>query len=102
MVLRHQLISITHEIYKSFDDGLELGSIFFCVSKAFNKVCQDGFIFKLTQNGTKCSSYFNGLDILIDLLKAKKQRSVLNWQSLLWSNVKAEIPQVSILVHCCA
>ena len=34
----NQLLSITHEIYKSFDDGLEVRDIFLDISKAFNKV----------------------------------------------------------------
>ena len=33
-----QLLSITHEIYKSFDDGLEVRSVFLDISKAFDKV----------------------------------------------------------------
>ena len=34
----NQLLSITHEIYKSFDDGLEVRSVFLDISKAFDKV----------------------------------------------------------------
>ena len=37
-----QLLSITHEIYKSFDDGLEVRSVFLDISKAFDKVWHDG------------------------------------------------------------
>ena len=33
-----QLVSITHEIYKSFDKGIEIGSIFIGVSKIVDKV----------------------------------------------------------------
>ena len=42
----NKLLSITHEIYKSFDDGLEVRSVFLYISKAFDEVCHDGFIFK--------------------------------------------------------
>ena len=34
----NQLLSITHEIYSSFDNGFEVRSVFLDISKAFNKV----------------------------------------------------------------
>ena len=33
----NQLLSVTHEIYKSFDDGFEVRGVFPDISKAFNK-----------------------------------------------------------------
>ena len=47
----YQLLSITHEIYQSFDNGFEVRGIFFHISKAFNKVWYKCLIFKLKQNG---------------------------------------------------
>ena len=47
----NQIISITHEIYEALDAGLEIKSIFLDISKAFDKVWQEGVLFKLTQNG---------------------------------------------------
>ena len=47
----NQLVSITHEIYKSFDEGHEVRGVFVDISKAFDKVWHDGITFKLTQNG---------------------------------------------------
>ena len=47
----NQLISITHEIYQSFDDGFEVRGVFLDISKAFDKVWHDGLIYKLKQNG---------------------------------------------------
>ena len=47
----NQLSYITHEIYESFDVGLEVRSVFLDISKAFGKVWHDGTICKLTQNG---------------------------------------------------
>ena len=35
----NQLLSITHEIYSSFDEGLEVRRVFLDISKAFDKVC---------------------------------------------------------------
>ena len=89
----NQLLSITHEIYKSFDDGLEVRSVFLDISKAFDKVWHDGVIFKLEQNGISGDL----LNILIDFLSNRKQRVVLNGQFSAWASVNAGIPQGSIL-----
>ena len=64
----NQLLSITHEIYSFFDDGFEAGSVFLDISKAFDKVCHEGIIFKLKQNGI--SDDF--LNILSDFLRSRK------------------------------
>ena len=47
----NQLIVISHEIYKLFDDGLEVRGIFLDISKAFDKVWHGGLLFKLNRNG---------------------------------------------------
>ena len=46
----NQLLSITHEIYQSFDDNLEVRAVFLDISKAFDKFWHKGLIFKLKQN----------------------------------------------------
>ena len=43
----NQLLAITHEIYKSFDDGFEVRGVFLDISEAFDKVWHEGLIFKL-------------------------------------------------------
>ena len=73
----NQLLSITHEIYKSFDDGLEVRDVFLDISKAFDKVWHEGFIFKLKQNGISGDL----LQILSDFVSSRKERVVLNGQS---------------------
>ena len=89
----NQLLSITHEIYKSFDDGLEVRGVFLDISKAFDKVWHEGLIFKLKQNGISGDL----LQILSDFLSNRKQRVVLNGQNSSWTNVHAGVPQGSIL-----
>ena len=77
----NQLVSITHEVYSSFDEGLEVRSIFFLdISKAFDKVWHDGIIFKLTQNGISG----NSLILLRDFLNERKKRVILNGQFSTW------------------
>ena len=47
----NQLLSITYEIYKSFDDGWEVRGIFLDISKVFDKVWHKGLLLKLRLNG---------------------------------------------------
>ena len=72
----NQLLAITHEIYKSFDDGFEVRGVFLDILKAFAKVWHEGLIFKLKQNGISS----NLLNLLCDFLRNRKQRVLLNGQ----------------------
>ena len=36
-----QLLAITHQIYKSFDEGFEVRGVFLDISKAFDNVCHE-------------------------------------------------------------
>ena len=89
----NRLLSITHDIYESFDVGLEVRSVFLDISKAFDKVWHDGIIYKLTQNVV----LGNLLNLLENSLKERKQRVVLNGQVSTWKNINAKGPQGSIL-----
>ena len=60
----NQLISIIHEIYKSFDDGYKVRGVFLDISKAFDKVWHQGLHYKLRQNGISGEL----LNILTDFL----------------------------------
>ena len=72
----NQLLAISHEIYKSFDEGFEVRGGFLDISKAFGKVCHEGLLIKLNQNGI--SGIF--LKHLRDFVSSRKQRVVLNGQ----------------------
>ena len=76
----NQLLSITHNIYKSFDDGYEVRGVFLDISKAFDKVWHDGLIFKLQENGISG----NLLKVLKHFLTNRKQRVVLNGQPYIY------------------
>ena len=64
----NQLVAITHEIYKSFDDGFEVRGVFRDISRAFEKVWDEDLIFKLKQNGVSS----NLLNLLCDFLRNRK------------------------------
>ena len=85
----NQLLSITHEIYSTFDDRFEVRSVVFYISKAFDKVWHGGIIFRLKQN----SFSDDLLNILSDFLRNKKQRVTINGHSSSWTNVNAGISQ---------
>ena len=88
----NQLLFITHEIYKSFDDWFD-DRIVFLVSKAFDKVWHEGIVFKLKQNSIPGEL----LNLICDFLRNRKHRVVLNGQVSAWTNVNAGVPDGSIL-----
>ena len=89
----NQLVSITHEICKSFDVGLDVGSVFLDMSKGFDKEWHDGITYKLTPNGISR----NSLNLLEDFLKERKQRVVFNGQISTWEIINVGVPQGFIL-----
>ena len=64
----NQLLSITHEIYQSFDDKLEARSVFVDISKAFDKVWHKVLVLKLKQNDVSD----NILNIITDFFSFRK------------------------------
>ena len=89
----NQLLAITHEIHKSFDEGFEVRRVFLDIFKAFDKACHEGLILKLNQNDISG----NLLKLLRDFLSCRKQRVVLNGQDSSRHNVTAGVPQGFIL-----
>ena len=80
----NQLLSSTHEIYKSFDEGFEVRGVFLDISKAFDKVWHDGLIFKLQENGISGKL----LLLLKDSLKSWKTASGFKWSTLILERCK--------------
>ena len=73
--------------------GLKVCGAFLGISKAFVKDWHDRLIFKLHQNGI-CGEMIN---ILEDFLSNRKQRVVLNGHCSSWADIRAGVPQRSIL-----
>ena len=71
----NQLLSITHDIFTSFDYGLEVRGVFLDISKAFDRVWHDGLIYKLKQNGIKDKL----LCILNRLVEKSPTKSSFKW-----------------------
>ena len=91
----HQLLSTTHEIYKSSDanPSLEVRYAFFDISKAFDRVWHDSLLYKLKLLGI-CGRYYNLIQSFLD---NRHQRVVLSGQSSKWSLIDVGAPQGSIL-----
>ena len=88
-----QLISITHEICKPFDDGDEVRGVFLDIAKAFDKIWHQGLHYKLRQKGISGAL----LNILTDFLDNRTHRVILNGQYSSWAKIEAGVPQGSIL-----
>ena len=72
---------------------VEVHEIFLDISKVLDKVWHDGLIFKLCQNDI-CGEMINTLE---DVLRNRKKTIVLNGQCLSGVDIRADVPQRSIL-----
>ena len=90
-----QLLSITHEIYQSFDCSptRDIKGVFLNISKAFDKVWHEGLLFRLQSFGIEG----NLLRLLKNYLTTHQQRVVLNGQTSSRLNITAGDPQGSVL-----
>ena len=91
----NQLLDLVDSIHQSFDayPTLEVRAVFMDISKAFDKVWHDGLIFKLKQNGVSGSL----LKLFEDYLSNRKQRVVLNGSASDYKDIRAGVPQGSVL-----
>ena len=85
-----QLLSITHELYKSFGCNplADARGMFLDISNAFDKVWHEGLIFTLKTHGIYD-------DLLIYYLEDHKQRFVLNRDTSSWKNILSGVLQDS-------
>ena len=89
----YQLISITSDIYKNFENQDETRAVFLDISKAFDKVWHEGLLHKLKSNGI--SGHL--LAFLENYLTNRHQRVTLNGTMSNWSSISAGVPQGSVL-----
>ena len=89
----NQLLFITNEFGRALDEGKEIRVIFCDISKAFDRVWHKGLLFKLKSIGIngKLLSWFE------NYLSNRKQRVLINNKYSEWENIKAGVPQGSIL-----
>ena len=78
----NQLLAITHEIFEAFDcyPSLKVRSVFLDISKAFDKVWHEGFLFKLKSMDISGELY----NLLENYLLGRFQRVVLDGQTSSW------------------
>ena len=90
-----QLLSIIHEIQTAFGENptVDVRGVFLDISKAFDKVWHDGFLYKLKSYGVQGEL----LSLLRNYLQKRWQRVVLNGQTLEWREIISGIPQGSVL-----
>ena len=82
----NQLLYLVNEIHQAFESpkSLEVRAVFLDISKAFDKVCHDGLIFKMKKNGVSGSQLNN--------LNNKKQWVVINVTCSNYTLVESGVP----------
>ena len=89
----NQLAQIYHLLYKALDEKKDMRIVFLDISKAFDKVWHDGIIFKLRAMGIDGHL----LEWFKDYLRQRHQRVVIGSCSSEWGEIKAGVPQGSVL-----
>ena len=89
----NQLTFLYNTFCKALDDGLEVRTVFFDISKAFDKVWHKGLLVKLQESGV----HGNLLLWFRDYLSYRRQRVVISGSMSSWVFLEAGVPQGSIL-----
>lgn len=89
----NQLLDISNDIGRALDSGREVRAVFCDISKAFDRVWHKGLLYKLQQAGIGGKLYL----WFENYLQSRKQRVVINSSASGWRDVKAGVPQGSIL-----
>ena len=96
LFIENNLISKNQSGFRPGDSCINQLLVFLYISKAFDKVCHKGFIFRLKQNAISDKI----LNIITDFLSFTKQRVILNGKPPPpppWYCIEAGVPQGSIL-----
>ena len=89
----NQLLFLYNEFSRALDEGKEVRTVFFDISKAFDRVWQKGLLYKIESLGIKG----NFLLWVKSYLSGRKQRVVINGKESTVLDLKAGVPQGSIL-----
>ena len=89
----NQLVDIYYSFCKAIDEGKEVRAIFCDISKVFDRVWHKGLLYKLQT--VRITGHF--LQWFTDYLNSRKQRVVLPGVFSHWTDLKAGVPQGSIL-----
>ena len=89
----NQLLYLSDEIARALDDGKEIRSVFFDISKAFDRVWHGGLLHKIQNFGIKGKLF----DWIKSYLSDRSQKVILNGKSSNIIKTNAGVPQGSIL-----
>ena len=89
----NQFVDIYNSFCKAIDEGKEVRALFCDVSKVFNRVWHKSLLYKLQTVGITGHL----LQWFTDYLNNRKQRLVLPGVFSHWTDLKASVPQGSIL-----
>ncbi len=89
----NQLIAMCNELYQCVDEGDEMVAVFLDLSKAFDKVWHKGLLYKIEHIGV-CGKL---LDLVTSYLSNRKQMVSISGCTSSLTNLKAGVPQGSVL-----